>query len=90
MTPTSPASPTPDVTRPHDDDHTHGLPMPHERDQGASPATGHAGPGPTDPVIEQAHRDLAAGQVDTDLRAQPGLDAERRRAVAGETVPRKP
>ena len=30
------------------------------------------------PVIEQAKRDLDAGQVDTDLRGTPGLDAERR------------
>ena len=32
-----------------------------------------------DPAIEQARRDLAAGQVDTDLRATPGLDAQRRK-----------
>ena len=31
-----------------------------------------------DPVIEQAKRDLDAGQVDTDMRATPGLDAKRR------------
>lgn len=30
------------------------------------------------PVIEQAKRDLDAGQVDTDLRGMPGLDADRR------------
>lgn len=31
-----------------------------------------------DPVIEQAKRDLDAGLVDTDMRATPGLDAQRR------------
>ena len=40
--------------------------------------TGDHGPGPTDPLIEQAHRDLQQGQVDTDLRNTPGLDAARR------------
>jgi hypothetical protein len=49
------------------------LQMPHERDQGH----GQVAPEP-DPVIEQAARDLAAGQVDTDMRATPGLDAARR------------
>jgi hypothetical protein len=38
----------------------------------------------TDPVIEQAQRDIEAGLVDTDMRATPGLDAERReRLVPG-------
>lgn len=50
------------------------LRLPHERDQSIDST--HPRP---DPVIEQAARDLAAGQVDTDLRATPGLDAERRR-----------
>jgi hypothetical protein len=37
-----------------------------------------------DPVIEQAKRDIDAGLVDTDMRATPGLDAERRaRLVPG-------
>ena len=51
-----------------------GLPLPHERDEsiGMTAAT-------PDPAIEQARRDLAAGQVDTDLRATPGLDAQRRK-----------
>ena len=31
-----------------------------------------------DPQIVQAKRDLDAGLVDTDMRATPGLDAERR------------
>lgn len=31
-----------------------------------------------DPHIDRAARDLSQGQVDTDLRATPGLDAERR------------
>ena len=37
-----------------------------------------------DPVIAQAKRDIDAGQVDTDMRATPGLDATRRaRLVPG-------
>lgn len=52
------------------------LELPHERDQGLRAAGDRI-----DPRIEQARRDLAAGQVDTDLRAMPGLDAERRRRL---------
>lgn len=36
-----------------------------------------------DPVIEQAHDDLQKGQVDTDMWATPGLDANRRERLAG-------
>lgn len=50
-----------------------GLSMLHERDQGHGQVAAQP-----DPVIEQASRDLQAGQVDTDMRATPGLDAERR------------
>lgn len=53
------------------------LRLPHERDQSAVDATA-ATP---DPMMVQAAKDLAAGQVDTDLHNQPGLDAERRRAL---------
>jgi hypothetical protein len=49
------------------------LQMPHERDQGHGQVAAEP-----DPVIEQAAKDLAAGQVDTDMRATPGLDAARR------------
>jgi hypothetical protein len=49
------------------------LPLPHERDEGAGVTNAQP-----DKVIEQAKRDLDAGLVDTDLRATPGLDAERR------------
>ncbi len=49
------------------------LPMPHERDE--APGQTSARP---DPVIHQAKKDLDAGLVDTDMRATPGLDAERR------------
>lgn len=60
------------------------LPLPHERDQGAVPATGVSGPGPVDPVIRQAHDDIRRGLVDTDMRATPGLDAgQRERMVPG-------
>ena len=49
------------------------LPLPHERDE--SP---HQTSDAPDPVIRQAQRDLQEGQVDTDLRGTPGLDAQRR------------
>lgn len=50
-----------------------GPSLPHDRDQQA--ASTHPDP---NPHIDRAARDLAQGQVDTDLRATPGLDAERR------------
>lgn len=50
-----------------------GAPLPHETDQ----ALGQVAAKP-DPVIVQAKRDIDAGMVDTDMRATPGLDAERR------------
>lgn len=49
------------------------LPLPHEREQ----ASGHVNPKPQRKIV-QAQRDIAAGQVDTDLRATPGLDAPQR------------
>ncbi len=49
------------------------LPLPHERDE-ATNQVGHV----VDPTIAQAQRDIAAGLVDTDMRATPGLDAEQR------------
>lgn len=53
--------------------------LPHERDQGL----GHVASEP-DPLVQQAAKDLADGQVDTDLRSTPGLDAQRRaELVAG-------
>lgn len=52
------------------------LPLPHERDE----STGQVATRP-DPVIEQAYKDIEAGLVDTDLRAIPGLDAERRKIL---------
>jgi len=50
-----------------------GASLPHERDQ-QNDATNAA----PNPDIERAAKDLKQGQVDTDLRATPGLDAERR------------
>lgn len=61
------------------------LPMPHERDQ----KTGEVGH-PQDPVIVQARKDIDAGLVDTDMRATPGLDAERREQLVPGPQPRKP
>ncbi len=55
--------------------------LPHERDQ----SRGEVAPEPN-PVIEQAARDLKAGQVDTDLRGTPGADAPQRRRIAGTDV----
>lgn len=53
--------------------------LPHERDQQNSATN--AKP---DPHIRRAANDLKQGQVDTDLRATPGLDAgERGRLVQG-------
>ena len=52
------------------------LKLPHERDE----SVGAAGQAPRK-IIEQARRDLEAGQVDTDMRATPGLDAQRRRKL---------
>lgn len=55
------------------------LPLPHERDE----ASGQTSRQP-DPIIQQAKRDIDRNLVDTDMRATPGLDAERRKAlVAG-------
>lgn len=67
-TPRAPGSPPPEET----DDH---LELPHEREQ--STKTTAATP---DPAMRQAHKDLEAGQVDTDMRATPGLDAAQRAA----------
>ena len=52
------------------------LPLPHERDQALQAVN----PEPQ-PLIEQARRDIEAGQVDTDLRATPGLDAQQRQKL---------
>ncbi|MDR0225422.1 MAG: hypothetical protein LBI66_03290 [Burkholderiaceae bacterium] len=49
------------------------LRLPHERDQGLDATSAQP-----DPVMRQAHEDLKSGQVDTDLRQTPGLDAEKR------------
>lgn len=58
------------------------LPMPHERDE----SQGHVDPEPRE-VMRQAKRDIDAGLVDTDMRATPGLDAERRERLV--PAPRK-
>jgi hypothetical protein len=53
------------------------MALPHEHDESTANETPHE---PQD-VIRQAKDDLDAGQVDTDLRATPGLDARRRDAL---------
>lgn len=50
--------------------------LPHERDE----SLGATDPTPQ-PEITQAYEDLKAGLVDTDLRATPGLDAQRREVL---------
>jgi hypothetical protein len=50
-----------------------GLALPHERDQSTNTTAK-----VPDPVMAQAKRDIDAGLVDTDMRATPGLDAQRR------------
>ncbi len=50
--------------------------LPHERDESTDDANGE----PRE-VMRQAQRDLENGQVDTDLRSTPGLDAQRRRTM---------
>lgn len=50
--------------------------LPHERDEAADQTQA-----AVDPVIHRAYKDLEEGQVDTDMRATPGLDAERRRRL---------
>lgn len=85
----APRTPGAGPATPEDD----GLELPHERDQ-ALDGTASA----PDPAMKQAHEDLKRGMVDTDMRATPGLDAERRaRQVPGpggqqprvDTVPRR-
>jgi hypothetical protein len=60
------------------------LAMPHERDQ----EIGQVAPKP-DPVIQQASKDMEAGQVDTDMRATPGLDAANRARMVSTSPPDK-
>lgn len=55
------------------------LALPHERDESTA-ATSEA----PDPMMVLASRDIAAGMVDTDMRATPGQNAElRERMVPG-------
>lgn len=55
--------------------------LPHVREQ----SSGSVGTEPRK-VIQQAYRDLQAGLVDTDMRATPGLDAQRRRQLVKPTA----
>ncbi|MEO6276371.1 hypothetical protein [Roseateles sp.] len=70
---TANASPRPDETTQRGAVEPKGPSLPHERDQ----QTNATHPDPNRDV-ERAAKDLKQGQVDTDLRATPGLDAERR------------
>ncbi|WP_300652635.1 hypothetical protein [Hydrogenophaga sp.] len=49
------------------------LKLPHENDQDTDMTDDKP-----DPKILQAYQDLKQGQVDTDMRATPGLDAQQR------------
>ena len=69
--------------------------LPHERDEStggdatSGPGSGAAGEDQRR-VGQRAARDLAEGQVDTDMHATPGLDAEaRRKAVAKPATKRR-
>lgn len=74
-----PLSRPPSPARQMRDAPTPPLPLPHERDENAPAAAS-----VPDPAIAQAKRDLDSGQVDTDMWATAGLDAERRaRLVPG-------
>jgi hypothetical protein len=53
-----------------DDEH---MELPHERDQSTENTSAEP-----DADMKQATKDLAEGQVDTDMRASPGLDAAQR------------
>lgn len=65
------------------------LPLPHERDETSGP--GATADGAPDALMEQARRDLEAGQVDTDMRNPAGLDAaQRERLVPTPTRAPKP
>ena len=64
--PRAPGSPPPTEADEH-------LELPHERDQST-----HNTAATPDPGMRQAKKDLDAGQVDTDMRATPGLDAAQR------------
>ena len=83
--PVAPGTQAPDAQPQHEG----GMQLPHERDQSVrgdstgSHGTGAAGERQRE-VMGQAGDDLKQGQVDTDLRTTPGLDAERRdRLVPG-------
>ncbi|MBO9687817.1 MAG: hypothetical protein J7598_14525 [Mitsuaria chitosanitabida] len=78
-----------DLEEPSPTGSDHDAQLPHERDQSTGgDSTGGMGTGAAGEqqhaVMGQAHEDLQRGQVDTDLRATPGLDAERRDRVLKE------
>lgn len=83
----NPVAPGTRAPAPHADPQSDSdLQLPHERDQSTgSDATGGMGTGAAGDrqreVLEQAHQDLKDGQVDTDLRATPGLDAQKRQGM---------
>ena len=52
------------------------LRLPHERDESADSTSPRI-----DPRIKQAKKDIDEGQVDTDLREAPGLDAPARKKI---------
>ncbi|RZI58410.1 MAG: hypothetical protein EOP37_16005 [Rubrivivax sp.] len=89
--PVAPGSVEPDAAPTHNDD----AQLPHERDQSTGgESTGGMGSGAAGEdqraVIGQAHEDLKQGQVDTDLRSTPGLDAERRDRLVKDASPSGP
>jgi hypothetical protein len=80
--PAPPSRPLPAVGAPAPD--LHAVPAPAGPSGTTTAAPGspeHYTAAAPDPVIEQAKRDIDAGLVDTDMRATPGLDAARRKAL---------
>jgi len=71
-----PANPPPSTPGSSVEGNRNELPLPHERDQKAGDTASTPAP-----EVKQASEDIKAGQVDTDLRATPGLDAPRRREL---------
>ncbi|HEY1397205.1 hypothetical protein [Roseateles sp.] len=89
--PVAPGHVEPDAAPTHNDD----AQLPHERDQSVGgDSTGSMGSGAAGEdqraVIGQAHEDLKQGQVDTDLRSTPGLDAEQRDHLVKDAKPSGP
>lgn len=70
--PHQPVEPDTPFEEPPEDDQSP-LKLPHENDEDTDMTDNKP-----DPKMLQAYRDLKQGQVDTDMRATPGQDAQKR------------